>query len=634
MRGSTSHAHTSIKQCNHWDNKLNYRRAGSGTVTDGSKGLNGSDTSFDYIIVGGGNAGLTLAARLSENSLFRVAVIEAGGFYEDSVGSGSQLSVPANAILWAGKDPKDTNPNVDWGFTTVPQAGAHNEIIHYARGKTLGGCTARNYMAYQRGTISSYQAWAEEVGDPSYTFENLLPYFEKSLNFTPPKNEKRGLNATPDYDDTFLGAGGNPLTSHSLATPFHSHRGSSKPTKGFTSGSLLGSAYNVATINSTTGLRESSETAFLQPTKGRSNLVVYTHTLAKKVVFEGKTAVGIQVAGGNQTSDTITLSAKKEVILSAGVFQSPQLLMVSGVGPKAILDQFDIPIIADRPGVGQNMWDHVLFGPSYSVNLITDSSLGQTSYLDAAMKEFAATQSGILSNPGSDFLAWEKLPPSSRSSLPASALSDLSQFPDDWPELEYLAIGAYFGLQENFVTGAPHDTNQYVTLAAALVAPLSRGNVSISSPDTADQPLINPNWLTHPTDQAVAIAAYKRARAAFATPVMQEIVIGDEAFPGKTVGGGGVPGVGGESDEEILETVRRSFGAVFHASATNKMGKESDKMAVVDSRCRVMGVRGLRVVDASAFPFLPPGHPMATIYALAEKIADDIKTAVRYGGNQ
>ena len=128
--------------------------------------------------------------------------------------------------------------------------------------------------------------------------------------------------------------------------------------------------------------------------------------------------------------------------------------------------------------------------------------------------------------------AWEKLPPASRANLTKSALADLATFPSDWPELEYLSVGAYFGLQENYVTGAPHDTNQYGTLATAIVAPLSRGNVSISSSDMADQPLINPNWLTHPTDQQVAVAAYKRARAAFATPVMQEIIIGPEDFPG------------------------------------------------------------------------------------------------------
>lgn len=234
------------------------------------------------------------------------------------------------------------------------------------------------------------------------------------------------------------------------------------------------------------------------------------------------------------------------------------------------------------------------------------------------MQLFASEQSGLLSNPGSDFLAWEKLPLPSRKSFSRRTIADLSTFPSDWPEIEYLSVGAYFGLQENYVTGAPHDTNQYGTLAVAIVAPLSRGNISISSPDTVDQPLINPNWLTHPTDQQVAVAAYKRAREVFSTPVMQKVIVGSEIYPGMQV----------QTDEEILNTIRLSFNTVYHSAATNKMGREGDPnhpMAVIDSKCRVYGVERLRVVDASSFPFLPPGHPMSTVYALAEKIADDIK---------
>ena len=227
-------------------------------------------------------------------------------------------------------------------------------------------------MAYQRGTRESYQRWADEVGDQSYTFDKLLPYFEKSLNFTPPNNAKRGLNATPGYDASTLGAGGQPLDitfpNYALSFSTWIEKALSvvgiKPINGFTSGQLFGSAFNIATINQTTGLRESSETAFLTPALGRPNLIVYTHTLAKKVLFEKTTATGVSIDTGTQV---LTLSAKKEVILSAGVFQSPQLLMVSGIGPKATLQEYGIPVIADRPGVGQNMWvskDYGDFNPS------------------------------------------------------------------------------------------------------------------------------------------------------------------------------------------------------------------------------------------------------------------------------
>lgn len=164
-------------------------------------------------------------------------------------------------------------------------------------------------------------------------------------------------------------------------------------------------------------------------------------------------------------------------------------------------------------------------------------------------------------------------------------------------------MSAYFGLQENYITGAPHDTNQYATLIAALVAPLSRGNVSISSADTADQPLINPNWLTHPADEQVAIAAYRRTREAFASSAIKPVIVGPEVYPGFSI----------QTDEEILSTIRLSLNTVYHAAATNKMGKHSDPLAVVDPKCRVYGVNGLRVVDASSFPFLPPGHPQSTV---------------------
>lgn len=475
-------------------------------------------------------------------------------------------------------------------------------------------------MAYQRGMRDSYQMWADEVDDRSYTFDNLLPYFEKSLNFTPPDNAKRGLNATPHYDVRTLGPGGQPLDitfpnyAQSISTWIEKGLDAIgvKPINGFTSGKLIGSAYNIATINHTTGLRESSETAFLRPALGRPNLVVYTHTLAKRVLMKGNAAFGVLAAVGNQT---VELTAKKEVILSAGAMQSPQLLMVSGIGPKAILKQYKIPLVADRPGVGQNMWDHVLFGPSYITNLITDSALHQPAVMQEAMQLFTSEQGGPLSNSGSDFLAWEKLPATSRSNFTSRTKTDLATFPPDWPEIEFLASSAYLGLQENYVTDAPHDSNQYGSLNVALITPLSRGNISISSSDTADQPVINPSWLTHPTDQQVAIAAYKRAREVFATPVMQEVIIGPEVFPGAHV----------QTDEEILNIIKLSFNTVYHASGTNKMGKMTDPMAVVDAKCRVYGARRLRVVDASSFPFLPPGHPQSTVYALAEKIADDIK---------
>lgn len=295
-------------------------------------------------------------------------------------------------------------------------------------------------------------------------------------------------------------------------------------------------------------------------------------------------------------------------VLTCIQFRSPQLLMVSGIGPRSALAAHGIPVIADRPGVGQNLWDHALFGPSYRVNVLTHSILtNNATYAAAAAQSFNAhPPTGILTNTGGDYLAFEKLLPSQRAHLSASAQRDLAAFPADWPDVEYLFLDAWAGLQENYVDGAPKDGFNYVSAVSALVAPLSRGNVTIRSADTAVPPLVDPAWLSHPTDRELAVLAFRRARAIFASAAMQPVVLGAEAFPGANY----------TTDAEILDVIRRSLITVYHASATNAMGRREDARAVVDARCRVLGVAGLRVVDASAFPFLPPGHPQATVCEL------------------
>ncbi|KAE9399651.1 alcohol oxidase [Gymnopus androsaceus JB14] len=574
--------------------------------------ITGEELSFDYIVIGGGTAGLTVAARLSENSSVTVAVIEAGTFYQIDVPV--LASTPLGDVAFVGSRPLDSDPLDDWDFVTTPQPGAGGREIHYARGKCLGGSSAKNFMIYQRPTVQSLQMWADDVGDNSYTWDNFLPYFKKSVQFTKPNTSTRVANATAEYNLDAFETNGGPLhvSYPNYAQPFSSYvqGGFSElnisTIEDFNSGSLIGAQYTTTTIDPSGEQRASSEETFLEACAGRSNLKVYQLTMAKKIVFDSNlSATGVEVEAAGVLP--LTIKATKEVILSAGAFQSPQLLMVSGIGPQATLDQYGIQVLVDNPNVGQNMWDHVFAGPDYPINV--DSV---TRVLN--LVKYETEQQGALTSNVADFLGWEKLPSDMRQNLSETVQKDLEYFPSDWPELEYVSSPGYIGDFTAPELMQPLQGN-YGAILAAIVAPLSRGNVTIASADANVPPVINPNWLTSESDQAVLVAGFKRVRQAFLTSFMQKTVIGEEYYPGADV----------QSDEEILKQIQDSLMTVWHASCTCKMGKANDTTTVVDPQARVIGVQSLRVVDASAFALLPPGHPQSTIYALAEKIADDIK---------
>ncbi|CAG8117172.1 unnamed protein product [Penicillium olsonii] len=577
-----------------------------------SFGIPGKNATFDYIVVGGGNAGLTIAARLAEGQSGTVAVVEAGTFYE--IGNGNNSQVPGLDDNNISKDPNDWQPLIDWGYVTSPQKDALDVEMHYARGKCLGGSSARNYMIYQRGTNASYQRWADLVDDQSYTFDRLLPYFERSVCFTPPNQELRFANSSPAYDPSVMGDCRGPL---SLSYSNYAFSFASWATEGlralgipsidgFLSGSLLGQSYVVSTINATTMTRDSSETSFMRSALDRPNFTVYSLSMAKKIIFgpenNGKKASGVMV---DTQGAQYTLTATKEVIVSAGAFASPQLLMVSGVGPGADLEKLGIPVIADRPGVGQNMQDHLYFGPSYRVNGETTSSLGNATFAAESSRQFQEHASGMLTNPSNDVLGWEKFPePLRNNMLSAETRHTLDQYPADWPEVEYLAIAGYLGYQNISGGSDPHDGSNYVTMGVALGMPQSRGSVTLASADNSVRPIIDPKYFSNRVDVEVAVAGYKRAREFFGTAAVRPFLQGEEAFPGPRVS---------STDAELEQIIKETFLTIFHASCTCSMGRSDDPMAVVDSQARVYGVSGLRVVDASAFPLLPPGHPMGTV---------------------
>ncbi|KAL9111591.1 MAG: hypothetical protein Q9227_004079 [Pyrenula ochraceoflavens] len=405
-------------------------------------GVPGNNATFDYVIVGGGTSGLTVAKRLVESG-HTVAVVEAGSFYESSNGNLSQI--PAYATRGSSGRVTDVPPLVDWGFITTPQS-------------------------------------------------------------------KIGLSPIP----------------------------------GFNSGKLIGFANAASTIDPTTATRSSSETAFLRAAiEENEPLTVYVQSSAKKILFDdGKKATGVHVS---TSGFTYTLSARQEVIVAAGVFKTPQLLMVSGIGPSSTLQDLGISVVSALDGVGQGIWDHTYFGVRYKVNVTTDQGLEDPATLHQANVDFLESQTGPLTNVGADLIGWEKVPSPYRSDLSSSAISDLAGFPSDWPELELLPISA--------ATFPVNDTSSYATITIAGVAPISRGNVTISSTDTDDAPVISPNWLTSRTDQEVAIQGFKVARDIAAA---SGIVEGPEVAPGPAI----------QTDAQILQYIRQTAYTIHHAVAS------------------------------------------------------------------
>jgi choline dehydrogenase len=386
-----------------------------------------TNATYDYLIVGGGTAGLALANRLTESGKHTVAVIEAGSFYEIS---NSNLSmIPRWVWNGAGLDFSDANPLVDWMIETEPEDGLQGQRIHYPRGRCLGGSSARNHMVYHRATKGSYKKWADDVGDASYEWENFSKYFDKSTTFYEADMSKRNLaNSTPAEDPAGKRATDGPV---SIAYANFALSFSTWVIKalnalglpnipGFIDGDLIGVSWNLRTVDPKTQVRVSAETAYLRPALQRTNLIVYHTTTALKVLFNGTEAVGVQCS---TLGKKFTLSARNELIVSAGAFQSPQLLMVSGIGPKETLQRYSIPVLKDAPGVGQGMEvrhrsrvsrggeyradfekDHPGFSVTYKVRLESSTVLDSPAKNEQAVKDYLKDGTGPLGSTGGELV--------------------------------------------------------------------------------------------------------------------------------------------------------------------------------------------------------------------------------------
>ncbi len=529
------------------------------------------DKNYDYIIIGAGSAGCVLANMLSSDPKNKVLLLESGG-KDDSFLFNAPLGVAV--LLQTGRG--------DWGFNSEPMKDAHNKSIKYPRGKVLGGSSSINGMIYIRGHSTDYDEWAA-LGNKGWSFNEVLPYFKKS------EDNERG-------ESEFHGAGGplkvstpSPINNFSLAIIESAKRRGHLKTDDFNGKEQDGFGVYQRTISN--GRRWSAAKGYLRPVQHRSNLTVLIDTHVTRILIEDKRAIGVEISINGELTKAL---AAKEVLLSAGSIQSPQVLMLSGLGPKEHLAEFKIKPILDLPGVGKNLFDH-------SLNLIIYSAKGSS----APVKNWKAIYKGPLAI--LNYIFRGKGPIATGGGDAGGFIRTLPELSK--PDIQYHLAGLVYptGLDKPG-SGLPDDG--YTALITVL-HPHSVGEIRLKSANPLDAPAIDLRFFEDPRDMETAVRGFK---------IIREILNGDplnkhfikEILPGEAV----------QTDEEIREYLREYPGTTFHPVGTCKMGH--DKMAVVDDRLKVRGIKGLRVVDASIMPTLVGGNTNAPTIMIAEKAADMI----------
>ncbi|HMH19370.1 MAG TPA: GMC family oxidoreductase N-terminal domain-containing protein [Burkholderiales bacterium] len=526
---------------------------------------------WDYVIVGAGTAGCLLANRLSADPNVTVLLLEAGG-KDDWI----WIHIPVGYLYCIG------NPRTDWCYRTEPEPGLNGRSILYARGKVLGGCSSINAMIYMRGQARDYEEW-KSLGNPGWGWEDVLPIFRRSEDYHRGADEMHGAGGEWRVESQRL--------SWEILDAFRdamAQAGIPKITD-FNRGDNEGSG--LFEVNQKRGVRWNASKAFLRPAMSRANLTVLTGAQVQRIRFEGRRALGVEFG---RSEEELFAEARAETILAAGAIGSPQILQLSGVGPAELLREHNVPITHDSPGVGENLQDHLQLRMGFKVKNVK------------TLNEWANTLTGKMAM-GLEYLFFRTGPLTmAPSQLGGFTRSDPAQ---KTANLEYhvqpLSLDKF---------GDPLHSFPAFTASVANLRPTSRGSVRIKSPDSRAAPAIRPGYLATDVDRTVATDALRLTRRIAQQPALAKYEPAEF-----------LPGTKFQTGEELARAAGDIGTTIFHPVGTCKMGPDSDPGAVVDSRLRVRGLSGLRVVDASIMPTITSGNTNSPALMIAERGSDMIR---------